>query len=74
MTMTNFASYLPLLSPHLHADAHGVTEVDHHEGDDGEPLLLGEGRHGEDQAVGDTFPVLLFSIWSIFAYLIQISD
>ena len=53
---------LGICPPHLHRDAHGVTEVDDHEGDDGEPLLLGEGRHSEDEAVGDTFPVLLFPL------------
>ena len=31
---------------HLHGDTHGIAEIDNDEGDDGEPLLLREGRHG----------------------------
>ena len=37
--------------PYLHGDTHGVAEVDDDEGDDGEPLLLGEGRHGAGAGV-----------------------
>ena len=29
----------------LHGGAHGITEVDHNEGDDGEPLFLCKARH-----------------------------
>ena len=46
--------------PHLHGHAHGVAEVDHDEGDDCEPLLFGEGRHGEtllDTKFSPVFPI-----------------
>ena len=35
----------------LHRDTHGVAEVDDDEGNDGEPLLLGEGGHGAGAGV-----------------------
>ena len=35
----------------LHGDTHGVAEVDDDEGNDGEPLLLGEGGHGAGAGV-----------------------
>ena len=39
------------VSGHLHGHTHRVAEVDDDEGDDREPLLLGERRHrGQQQA------------------------
>ena len=37
---------------YLHGDTHGVAEVDDDEGNDGEPLLLGEGGHGAGAGAG----------------------
>ena len=52
LTTDNLASpILHIVVADLHGDTHGVAEVDDDEGDDGEPLLLGEGGHGAGAGV-----------------------
>ena len=45
----------------LHGDTHGVAEIDDDEGNDGEPLLLGEGGHGAGAGVPLLLAAAVFS-------------